>query len=163
MKMLKTGFVTALLLWLAFASPALVAQPIEITPADARTAARGPQAAYTGVGIAELLFRANDKSNLTMAEISFEPGSRTAWHYHPAGQYLDITSGIGCVQSRGEKKRVVKAGDVVWTPPGVFHWHGATATQGLRHIAVWEFVDGSGGELKEHVTDAEYLAEPADE
>jgi quercetin dioxygenase-like cupin family protein len=161
--MLKTGFVTALLLWLALASSPLVAQPIEITPADVRTAARGPQTAYTGVAIAELLFRANDKSNLTMAEISFEPGSRTAWHNHPAGQYLYITSGVGWVQSRGESKRVVKAGDVVWTPPGVFHWHGASATQGLRHIAIWEFVAGSGGELEEHVTDAEYLAKPADE
>jgi len=161
--MLKTAFVTVFLMGLACASRALVAQGIEITPADARTAARGPQTAYTGVGIAELLFRANDKSNLTMAEISFEPGSRTAWHNHPAGQYLYITAGVGWVQSRGENKRMVKAGDVVWTPPGVFHWHGATATQGLRHIAVWEFVDGSGGELGEHVTDAEYLAEPADE
>jgi len=163
MDVLKTGLVTALLMWLAFASRALVAQGIEITSADARTAARGPQTAYTGVGIAELLFRANDKSNMTMAEISFEPGSRTAWHNHPAGQYLYITSGVGWVQARGEKKRAVKTGDVVWTPPGVFHWHGATATQGLRHIAVWQFVDGSGGELEEHVTDAEYLAEPADE
>ena len=161
--MLKTKLVTALLLLLAFAPPAHVAQGIEITPADARTAARGPQTAYTGVAIAELLFRANDKSNLTMAEISFEPGSRTAWHNHPAGQYLYVTSGVGWVQSRGEKKRVVKAGDVIWTPPGVFHWHGATAMQGLRHIAVWQFVDGSGGELAEHVTDVEYLAEPADE
>jgi len=97
--MLKTGFVRALLLWLAFASHSLVAQGIEITPADVRTAARGPQAAYTGVGIAELLFLAND----------------------------NIASGVGWVQSCGE------------------------------------FVDGSGGELKEHVTDAEYLAEPADQ
>ena len=161
--MLKTALVWALLVWLAFASPTLVAQRLEITPAAERTAARGPQTAYTGVGIAEILFRANDKSRLTMAEISFEPGSRTAWHNHPAGQYLYVTSGVGWVQARGEKKRAVKAGDVVWTPPGVFHWHGATATQGLRHIAVWEFVDGSGGELGEHVTDAEYLAEPADE
>ena len=79
--MLKT--VTALLLSLTVASPALLAQPIEITPAHARTAARGPQTAYTGVAIAELLFRANDKSNLTMAEISFEPGSRTAWLHDP--------------------------------------------------------------------------------
>ena len=161
--MLKTKCVTTLLMWLVFAPPALEAQGIEITPADARTAARGPQTAYNGVAIAELLFRATDQSSLTMAEVSFEPGSRTAWHNHPAGQYLYISSGVGWVQARGENKRVVKAGDVVWTPPGIFHWHGATATQELRHIAVWEFVDGSGGELAEHVTDVEYLVEPADE
>jgi quercetin dioxygenase-like cupin family protein len=136
------------------------ADDIEITPAEARTSARGPEAAYTGVGITEILFRANEDSDLTAAEITFEPGSRTAWHNHPAGQYLIVTAGIGWVQAQGEAKRVVKAGDVVWTPPGVFHWHGASATHSMSHIAVWQFVDGSGGELREHVTDAEYLAGP---
>lgn len=157
--MLKIGSVIATLASAVCASFSLVAQDLEVTDADARTAARGPAAAYTNVAIAEMLFLANDKSDLTMAEISFEPGSRTAWHNHPAGQYLVITAGLGWVQARGEKKRLVKAGDVVWTPPGVFHWHGATTTQGLRHFAVWRFVDGSGGELGEHVTDAEYLGE----
>jgi quercetin dioxygenase-like cupin family protein len=142
-------------------APMLAAQNIEITSAGARTGARGPEAAYTGVGIAEFLFRANESSDLTAAEISFEPGARTAWHNHPAGQYLIVTAGVGWVQARGEQKRVVRAGDVVWTPPGVFHWHGATATQAMRHLAVWEFVDGSGGELGEHVSDEEYLAEAA--
>ena len=137
------------------------AEDVEITPAELRTAARGPESAYTGVGIAEILFRANDASDLTAAEISFEPGARTAWHNHPAGQYLIVTAGVGWVQAQGEPKRVIRAGDVVWTPPGVFHWHGATATQGMRHLAVWQFVDGSGGELGEHVSDSEYLAEAA--
>ena len=144
------------------AVPAAEAQSIEITHAEARTAARGPATAYTGVGIAEMLFLANAKSDLTTAEISFEPGARTAWHNHPAGQFLIVTSGVGWVQARGEKKRVIKAGDVVWTPPGVFHWHGATTTNELRHLAIWKFVNGSGGELGEHVTDAEYLAEAAE-
>jgi quercetin dioxygenase-like cupin family protein len=139
----------------------LSAQNLEISSAHERTSARGPEAAYTGVGIAEILFRANESSNLTAAEISFEPGARTAWHNHPAGQYLIVTAGVGWVQARGEEKRIVRAGDVVWTPPDVFHWHGATATQGMRHLAVWEFVDGSGGELGEHVSDDEYLAESA--
>lgn len=136
---------------------ALSAQSLTIRSAHERTAARGPEAAYTGVGIAEMLFRANDSSDLTAAEVSFEPGARTAWHNHPAGQYLIITAGLGWVQVRGEEKRTVRAGDVVWTPPGVFHWHGATATQSMRHIAIWQFVDGSGGELGEHVSDEEYL------
>lgn len=136
---------------------ALSAQSLTISSAHERTAARGPEAAYTGVGIAEILFRANDSSDLTAAEVSFEPGARTAWHNHPAGQYLIVTAGVGWVQVRGEEKRTVRAGDVVWTPPGVFHWHGATATQSMRHLAVWQFVDGSGGELGEHVGDEEYL------
>jgi len=159
--MMNRTLVTTALASQLLAASLLPAQDLEITPADARTSARGPETAYTGVGIAEILFRANDASNLTAAEISFEPGARTAWHNHPAGQYLIVTAGIGWVQARGEEKRIVRAGDVVWTPPGVFHWHGATATQGMRHFAVWEFVDGSGGELGEHVSDEEYLAEAA--
>ena len=139
----------------------LSAQSLKISSANERTAARGPEAAYTGVGIAEILFRANESSDLTAAEISFEPGVRTAWHNHPAGQYLVVTAGIGWVQQRGGAKREVRAGDVVWTPPGVAHWHGATPTHAMSHLAIWEFVDGSGGELFEHVSDADYLAEPA--
>lgn len=159
--MTKFDLLKATLLIAAFTASMLHAQTIEISSATERSSARGPETAYTGVGIAEFLFRANDESDLTAAEISFEPGARTIWHNHPAGQYLIVTSGVGWVQARGEAKRVVRAGDVVWTPPGVFHWHGATATQGMRHIAVWEFVDGSGGELGAHVSDEEYLAEPA--
>jgi quercetin dioxygenase-like cupin family protein len=145
------------------AASTVFAQSIEITPADARSSARGPDTAYTGVGIAEILFRASEDSDLTAAEITFEPGSRTAWHNHPAGQYLIVTSGIGWVQAEDEAKQVVRAGDVVWTPPGVFHWHGATTTQQMSHLAIWRFVDGSGGELGEHVTDEEYLAAPAED
>ena len=159
--MVNRTLIKAALATQLFAASLLSAQDLEITPAEARTSARGPETAYTGVGIAEFLFRANDASNLTAAEISFEPGARTIWHNHPAGQYLVVTAGIGWVQARGGEKRIVRAGDVVWTPPGVFHWHGATATQGMRHLAIWEFVDGSGGELGEHVSDAEYLAEVA--
>jgi quercetin dioxygenase-like cupin family protein len=157
--MLKPALLLAMLTWTACAA----AQDIEIIHADARTAARGPATAYTGVAIAEFMFLANEKSDLAMGEISFEPGARTGWHSHHAGQYLVITSGVGWMQARGEKKRLVKAGDVVWTPPGVFHWHGATTTQGLRHLAIWKFVDGSGGEVGELVTDAEYLSELAAE
>jgi quercetin dioxygenase-like cupin family protein len=140
-------------------TPAVIAQSIRVTSAEDRTAARGPAAVYTGVGIAEILFRAGEDSNLTGAEVTFEPGSRTSWHNHPAGQYLIVTAGIGWIQARGEKKQMIRAGDVVWTPPGVFHWHGATATQTMSHIAIWEFVDGSGGEFDRLVTDEEYLSE----
>jgi quercetin dioxygenase-like cupin family protein len=93
--------------------------------------------------------------------VTFEPGARTAWHTHPAGQYLVVTSGVGWVQERHGEKRRIRAGDVVWTPPGVEHWHGATATNSMSHIAVWEFVGGSGGEMMEHVSDEDYLDEPA--
>jgi quercetin dioxygenase-like cupin family protein len=133
-------------------------QSIEISSQESRTSARGPATAYTGVGITEILFLAGEKSDLTGAHITFEPGSRTAWHNHPAGQYLIVTAGIGWVQAQGEARREIKAGDVVWTPPGVFHWHGASPTHALTHIAVWQFVEGSGGEMLGLVSDEEYLA-----
>lgn len=158
LKQLVSAFTLVLL-----AVPSALAQNIEITPAEARTSARGPATAYTGVGITEILFLNNEKSELTGAFITFEPGSRTSWHNHPAGQYLIVTAGIGWVQEQGSAKRAIKAGDVVWTPPGVFHWHGASATHALSHYAVWQFVDDSGGEMLGLVSDEEYLAEPAAE
>ena len=136
-------------------------EQIVITTLEGRTTIRGPERAYTGAAIAEVLFGAAATKPLTAVEVTFEPGSRTAWHDHPAGQYLVVTSGVGWVQQRGGAKREIRAGDVVWTPPGVAHWHGATPTHALSHLAIWEFVDGSGGELFEHVSDEDYLAEPA--
>jgi quercetin dioxygenase-like cupin family protein len=138
-------------------------EQIEITPIEGRATIRGPEQAYTGAAIAEVLFGAAVASPLTAVEVTFEPGSRTAWHNHPAGQYLVVTSGVGWVQQRGGDKREIKAGDVVWTPPGVVHWHGATPTHAMSHLAIWEFVDGSGGELFEHVSGEDYLAPAADE
>lgn len=134
-------------------------QHIVITPSGARPTIHGPAQAYTGAAVADTLIAPNDASHVMAVTITFEPGARTAWHNHPAGQYLIVTSGVGWVQERGGKKRELHPGDVVWTPPGVFHWHGATATNAMSHLAIWEFVGGSGGELKEHVTDAEYLAD----
>ena len=136
------------------------AQQIEITRNGTRGTIRGPEQAYTGAAIANVLFGASAERPLTAVEVTFQPGARTAWHNHPAGQYLVVTSGVGWVQERGGKKREIRPGDVVWTPPGVAHWHGATPTQAMSHLAIWQFVDGSGGELFEHVSDEEYLAEP---
>jgi quercetin dioxygenase-like cupin family protein len=138
-------------------------EQIVITPIEGRATIRGPEQAYTGAAIAEVLFGAAATKPLTAVEVTFEPGSRTAWHNHPAGQYLVVTSGVGWVQQRGGAKREIKAGDVVWTPPGVAHWHGATPTHAMSHLAIWEFVDGSGGELFEHVSDEDYLAPAANE
>jgi quercetin dioxygenase-like cupin family protein len=147
----------AMFLAVLFAA-ASFAQSIEITPSEARTTARAPERAYTGSATFETLFAASDRSSLMTVEVNFEPGARTAWHNHPAGQYLLVTSGVGWIQERGGEKREIKAGDVVWTPPGVAHWHGATPTQAMSHLAIWQFVAGSGGELMEHVSDEVYLA-----
>lgn len=143
----------------ALAAASAAAERIVITPSGSRPTIHGPARAYTGTAVADTLIAPNDASHVMAVTITFEPGARTAWHSHPAGQYLVITSGVGWVQERGGKKREVHPGDVIWTPPGVVHWHGATATNAMSHLAVWEFVNGSGGEMMEHVSDAEYLAE----
>jgi quercetin dioxygenase-like cupin family protein len=147
----------------ALSAATVAAQQIEITRNGARATIRGPERAYTGAAIAEVLFSATARSPMMAVEVTFEPGARTAWHNHPAGQYLVVTSGVGWVQERGGDKREIRAGDVVWTPPGVAHWHGATPTRALTHLAIWEFVDDSGGELMEHVGDEDYLAPARDD
>ena len=154
---MKKSALAVILIVLAAASAA--AQRIVITPSGSRPTIHGPAQAYTGTAVADTLIAPNDASHVMAVTITFEPGARTAWHSHPAGQYLIITSGVGWVQERGGKKREVHPGDVIWTPPGVVHWHGATATNAMSHLAVWEFVDGSGGQMMEHVSDAEYLAD----
>ncbi|MEO8466429.1 MAG: cupin domain-containing protein [Gammaproteobacteria bacterium] len=151
------ALVTTVFALLAAASA--FAQHIVITPGGSRPTIRGPAQAYTGTAVADTLVAPNDPSRVMAVTITFEPGARTAWHNHPAGQFLIVTSGVGWVQERGGKKREVRPGDVIWTPPGVVHWHGATATNAMTHLAVWDFVGGSGGELMEHVSDEDYLAE----
>jgi len=158
MKLWTTAMALAVLL-----TASAVAQHIEITASGTRPTIRGPERAYTGTAIADVLFSATDESRLMAVNVTFEPGAHTAWHNHPAGQYLIVTSGVGWVQERGRRKREVRAGDVIWTPPGVVHWHGATTTNAMSHLAVWEFVDGSGGEMMEHVTEEDYLSEPAED
>jgi quercetin dioxygenase-like cupin family protein len=136
-----------------------LAEQITITPSGTRPTIRGPAQAYTGTAVADTLVAPTDRSHVMAVTVTFEPGARTAWHNHPAGQYLVVTSGVGWVQERGGEKREIRPGDVVWTPPGVVHWHGATATNAMSHLAIWDFVDGSGGELIEHVSDEDYLAD----
>jgi quercetin dioxygenase-like cupin family protein len=151
----------AILSLAALSAASALAQHIEITRNGTRPTIHGPESAYTGRAVADVLFAATDDNPMMAVNVAFEPGARTAWHNHPAGQYLIVTSGMGWVQERGGPKRVVRPGDVIWTPPGVAHWHGATSTNAMSHLAVWAFVEGSGGTLFEHVSDEDYLAEPA--
>jgi len=104
----------------------------------------------------EPLFGANQSIQSSGGHVSFAPGARSAWHTHPAGQFLIITDGMGWVQEEGGPKREVKAGDVIWTPPDVKHWHGATATTGMRHIAITGMVDGKNVSWMEQVTEEQY-------
>jgi 4-carboxymuconolactone decarboxylase len=114
---------------------------------------------FTGSVGVEPLLEATAPSRLAGGRVTFAPGARTAWHSHPLGQTLIVTAGAGYVQQEGGEKQAIKVGDVVWTPPGVKHWHGATATDRLTHIALTEQQpDGKRVEWMEKVSDAQYNA-----
>lgn len=114
---------------------------------------------FTGSVGVEPLLEATAPSRLAGARVTFAPGARTAWHSHPLGQTLIVTAGAGWVQQEGGEKQEIRPGDVVWTPPGVKHWHGATATDRLTHIALTEQQsDGKRVEWMEKVSDAQYRA-----
>lgn len=132
------------------------AQSIEITPTASRPSVVGSPQYFSGAVVVDPLFGSNAHTQTSGGEVSFAPGARSAWHTHPAGQTLVVTAGKGWVQAWGGEKRPIQAGDVVWIPPGVTHWHGAAATNSLRHIAIQEARDGSAVEWLELVSDAQY-------
>ncbi|WP_338598325.1 cupin domain-containing protein [Sulfolobus tengchongensis] len=102
------------------------------------------------------LYEADEPARVVAASVTFEPGARTNWHFHPLGQLLIVTYGCGIIQTWGNPPRKIKAGDVIWTPPGVKHWHGATATTAMTHIAIQEKLNGKTAEWLERVSDKEY-------
>jgi quercetin dioxygenase-like cupin family protein len=133
-------------------------QTIKITRSGSQPSRKGPAEYFTGSVRIDPLFPANDPSRASGASVTFEPGARTAWHTHPLGQTLIVTAGTGWVQQEGGEKQEIKPGDVIWTPPGVKHWHGATATNGMTHIAIQESLDGKNVEWMEKVSDEQYQA-----
>ena len=152
---MKQFLATTLSLTLLAAAPAL-AESMQIWPNGSRPSAKGPEATFTGSVRVDPLFEAAEPSRTSGGHVTFEPGARSAWHSHPAGQTLIVTSGTGWVQERNGQKREIKPGDVIWTPPGVKHWHGATATNGMSHIAIQESVNGKNVEWMEKVSDDQY-------
>jgi quercetin dioxygenase-like cupin family protein len=110
-------------------------------------------------GHGRTLFGEKPGITATGGQVIFAPGARSAWHTHPAGQVLIVTDGTGWVQEEGGAKREIKPGDVIWTPPGVKHWHGATATNAMRHIAISGMVNGKNVDWLEKVTDEQYQAQ----
>jgi quercetin dioxygenase-like cupin family protein len=134
------------------------AQSTEISPNGSRPSTKGPAEYFTGSAIVDPLFRANDHMHATGGLVTFEPAARSAWHTHPAGQILIVTSGTGWVQEEGGEKREIKPGDVIWTPPVVKHWHGATASTSMSHIAITNMVDGKNVDWMEQVSDEQYQA-----
>jgi quercetin dioxygenase-like cupin family protein len=111
---------------------------------------------FTGDVRIEPMFEAPEPARVRGARVTFEPGARTAWHTHPLGQTLIVTSGLGWAQREGGPIEGIRPGDVVWFAPGEKHWHGSTPTTAMTHIAIQEALDGKVVEWMEHVTDEQY-------
>lgn len=117
---------------------------------------KGPEDWFTGIVRIDPLFHASDPARVGGAQVTFEPGARTAWHTHPLGQTLLVTSGCGWVQREGGPVEEIHPGDVIWFPPGEKHWHGATATTAMTHIAIQESFKGKAVNWLEKVSDSQY-------
>jgi quercetin dioxygenase-like cupin family protein len=124
----------------------------------ATPAGKGPEAFFTGDVQVEMLFTPTEPSRVSGGLVSFSPGARTAWHTHPLGQNLIVMSGIGWTQCEGGPKKEIRAGDVVSCGCGLRHWHGATTSDAMSHIAITEALDGVAVDWLEKVSDADYLA-----
>jgi quercetin dioxygenase-like cupin family protein len=131
---------------------------MEIFRAGGRPSSAGPAAWFTGTVRIDPLFNPAAPDRVQGAQVTFEPGARTAWHTHPLGQTLIVTSGLGRVQHEGGPVEEIRPGDVVWFAPGEKHWHGASPQTAMTHIALQEVENGKVVDWLEHVTDAEYGA-----
>jgi quercetin dioxygenase-like cupin family protein len=132
---------------------------IEIKRSGSQASVKGPADWFTGTVRIDPLFNPPEPARASGASVTFEPGARTAWHAHPLGQTLIVTAGCGMVQRWGGPIEEIRPSDVVWIPPGVKHWHGATATTAMTHIAIQEQLDGKAAEWMEHVSDEQYQPE----
>jgi quercetin dioxygenase-like cupin family protein len=134
---------------------------MQLTRPGSQPSAKGPAEYFTGNVRIDMLNNPPPPARTSCASVTFEPGARSAWHTHPLGQTLIVTAGCGWTQCEGEQIVEIRAGDVIWCPPGHKHWHGATATTSMTHIAIQEALDGKNVEWMEHVTDEQYFAGPA--
>ena len=132
---------------------------VMVTRAGSQPSARGPETNFTGAVRVDAPFRASAPARVSGGSVTFEPGARSAWHTHPLGQTLIVTAGVGWVQHWGGPAQEIRPGDTVWIPPGAKHWHGATATTGMTHIAISEQLDGQSVDWIEKVSDAQYRAD----
>jgi len=129
---------------------------MEITRAGLQPSAKGPAEWFTGTVRIDPIFPARAPARAAGNAVTFEPGARTAWHTHPLGQTLIVTFGFGRVQREGGEIEEIRPGDVVWIPPGEKHWHGASPTTAMTHIAIQESLDGKNVEWMDRVRDEQY-------
>ena len=131
-------------------------QTIKITRSGERFSTKAPAEHFTGSASIDRFLTENPASHTSGAIVAFEPGARTAWHSHPLGQTLIVTAGRGWVQQWGGQVQEIRQGDIIWIPPGVKHWHGATANTSMTHIGIQESLDGKAVEWMEKVSDQQY-------
>ncbi len=129
---------------------------MEIKRNGSQPSSKGPVDWFTGTVRIDSPFKGSDPARVGGAIVTFEPGARTAWHTHPLGQTLIVTAGCGRAQSWGSPIEEIRPGDVIWFPPGEKHWHGATATTAMTHIAIAEALDGKVVDWVEKVSDEQY-------
>ena len=134
---------------------------MKITKLGTQASARGPADWFTGQVRIDPLFQAPEPAFVQGASVTFEPGARTAWHTHPLGQTLIVTSGLGWAQREGGSVEEIRPGDVVWFSPGEKHWHGASPNVAMTHIAIQESLNGKVVDWLEHVTDQQYSSQSA--
>jgi quercetin dioxygenase-like cupin family protein len=131
-------------------------ETMQITRAGSQPSNKGSPEYFTGTVRIDPLFPVREPSRVSAASVTFEPGARTAWHSHPLGQTLIITAGVGWVQREGGPVEEVRPGDVVWFPPRLKHWHGATPTTAMTHTAIQETLNGKNVDWMEKVSDEQY-------
>ena len=131
---------------------------MEIKRGGSQPSSKGSAEYFTGAVRIDPLHQATDPARVACASVTFEPGARTAWHTHPLGQTLVVMQGQGWAQREGEVRQEIRPGDVVWFAPGEKHWHGATATTAVTHIAIQERLDGKAVEWMEQVNEKQYQA-----
>lgn len=143
---------------LAMAAQAQTPAGQQIARAGSQASVAGPEQFFTGRVRVDPVWPANEHINASGGMVTFEPGARSAWHTHPAGQRLLVVSGVGLTQEWGKPVQEIRAGDTVWCPPNVKHWHGASPTTAMSHLAVTVNLNGKNVEWMEKVSDEQYHA-----
>lgn len=155
----KIGYLGLLVPLITFSTVTLAqSSSAQITPAGSQKAIFGAEENFTGRVRVDPLFTTDKDMAVSAAYVTFEPGARSAWHTHPAGQRLIVTSGVGLTQAEGQPVQIIRPGDVVSCPAGVKHWHGAAPDSAMTHLAVTGIVDGKSVNWMEKVTDEQYHA-----
>lgn len=146
----------AALMLLVFSARGEVHPRVTVSPAGSQRSTSGPAQYFTGKVRVDGRFQGSHGARVSGGTVTFEPGARSAWHTHPLGQTLIVTAGVGLVQQDGQAAHLIRPGDTVWIPPGVKHWHGATPSDGMSHVAIAELLEGNAVQWLEQVSDADY-------